>query len=72
MYWEESDMNTNGKSSLAPPYPGIPTTTDGSGTVSWVETQYHAGRLRLSYHVLHRDGGELRPGRRQRRDEPVG
>ena len=36
-------MSTNGKIAHAPPYPGIPTTTDGSGTVSWVETHITQG-----------------------------
>ena len=36
-------MNVDGKASPAPPYPGIPTTTDGSGTISWVETHITQG-----------------------------
>ena len=36
-------MNTNGQAPQAPPYPGIPTTADGSATVSWVETHITQG-----------------------------
>lgn len=36
-------MNTNGSAPPTPPYPGIPTTTDGSGTISWVETHITQG-----------------------------
>ena len=35
-------MSTNGKKSEFP-FPGIATTTDGSGTVSWVETNITQG-----------------------------
>lgn len=35
--------HTNGAASVAPRYPGIPTTADGSGTVSWVETHITQG-----------------------------
>jgi pyruvate-ferredoxin/flavodoxin oxidoreductase len=35
--------HTNGAASLAPRYPGIPTTADGSGTISWVETHITQG-----------------------------
>ena len=36
-------MNQNGQAPSAAPYPGIPTTADGSGTVSWVETHITQG-----------------------------
>ncbi len=36
-------MSINGKPKLPVKYPGIATTTDGSGTVSWVETQITQG-----------------------------
>ncbi|MBP8293314.1 MAG: 2-oxoacid:acceptor oxidoreductase family protein [Caldilineaceae bacterium] len=36
-------MNQNGQTPVAAPYPGLPTTADGSGTVSWVETQITQG-----------------------------
>jgi len=36
-------MNQNRQAPTPVPYPGIPTTADGSGTVSWVETQITQG-----------------------------
>ncbi len=36
-------MSVNGKPKTPVSYPGIPTTTDGSGAVSWVETQITQG-----------------------------
>lgn len=36
-------MDQNGQPQVAAPYPGLPTTADGSGTVSWVETQITQG-----------------------------
>ncbi|MFN8486269.1 MAG: 2-oxoacid:acceptor oxidoreductase family protein [Caldilineaceae bacterium] len=36
-------MSTNGKAPANVRYPGIPTTADGSGTVSWVETHITQG-----------------------------
>lgn len=36
-------MKANGNDHVAAPYPGIPLTTDGSGSVSWVETHITQG-----------------------------
>ncbi len=36
-------MNVNGKALGEVRYPGLPTTADGSGTVSWVETHITQG-----------------------------
>ncbi len=40
-------MNQNGQTPVAAPYPGLPTTADGSGTVSWVETQITQAHVRF-------------------------
>ena len=37
------EAGANGTGSEPVPYPGIPTTTDGAGAVTWVETQISQG-----------------------------